>query len=120
MSQEQDRLLEIFAGLGAEGQAMLLSYAEFLAGRAAGKPPAGPAAVPEPRPIAPAEDETVVAAIRRLSESYYMLDKSKVLHETSALMSEHMLQGRDRVEVIEELELVFRRHYERLCAGGEG
>ena len=62
-----------------------------------------------PRP----ENESVVAAIRRLSKSYRMLDKSDMLHETSDLMSSHVLKGRPAEEVIDELEVLFLRHYEK-------
>ena len=41
-----------------------------------------------------------------------MLDKSLLLNETSALMTQHVMQGKDAVEVIDELELLFRRVYE--------
>ncbi len=41
-----------------------------------------------------------------------MLDKDKILTETSSLMTQHVVQGRDVVEVIDELELVFERHYD--------
>lgn len=27
-------------------------------------------------------------------------------------MTQHVMQGRDRIEVIDELEVLFRRHYE--------
>lgn len=67
-----------------------------------------PADIPRP------ESESVVAAIRRLSQTFPMLDKEALLHETSALMTAHLMQGRGAVEVIDELEIVFRRHYERV------
>jgi hypothetical protein len=43
-----------------------------------------------------------------------MLDKSDLLHEASELMTTHLMQGRPAAEVIDELEVVFRRHYERV------
>jgi hypothetical protein len=43
-----------------------------------------------------------------------MLDRSKMLNETSVLMTQHVISGRDAVEVIDELEILFRRHYENL------
>ena len=62
----------------------------------------------KPRPA----DESVIAAIKRLSQSYPMLDKAVLLNKTSLLMSEYMLRGRNKNEVIDELEAVFMRHYE--------
>lgn len=40
-----------------------------------------------------------------------MLNKDKLLHETTSLVTEHMMKGRDANEVIDELEAVFERHY---------
>jgi len=59
------------------------------------------------------ENETIVGAIRRLSASYPMLEKSKLLHEANALMTEHIMQGRDVDAVIDELEALFAKHYEK-------
>jgi hypothetical protein len=42
-----------------------------------------------------------------------MLDKAKLLNETSALMAQHVMQGRPAEEVIDELEIVFEMHYRR-------
>mgnify|MGYP006280857405 CR=1 FL=1 len=112
MSDASERLLEVFSRLDADERESLLAFAEFLESRRPRQPsapevPAEPVAIPRP------DGETVVQAVRRLSETYPMLDKSQVLHESSNLMAEHMLQGRDAVEVIDELEGVFERHYRR-------
>ena len=42
-----------------------------------------------------------------------MLEKSVVLHEASALMGAHVMQGRSANEVIDELETLFRKAYDR-------
>ena len=76
--------------------------------------PAEPRELPEPRDIPRPDSEKVVAAIKRLSQTYFMLDKSKMLGYTSDLMTQHIIHGRDGVEVIDELELVFLREYEKL------
>jgi hypothetical protein len=55
--------------------------------------------------------ETVVMAIKRLTRTYPMLDRRKLIGRTSQLMAEHALQGRAAVEVIDELEMVFERYY---------
>lgn len=104
----KERLTQIAALLDEADRQSLLAFAEFLAARS--RPQMGPAVEPEsiPRP----DRESVVAALRRLSKTYHMLDKSKVLHESSGLMSQHIMQGRDAVEVIDELEAVFRRYYD--------
>jgi hypothetical protein len=105
---EPQRLQRLFRQLPPEQQQTLLAFAEFLQSRIASKPPPPTEPVLKPRP----PDESVVAAIKRLSQSYPMLDKAAMLDETSSLMSTHLLQGRDRIEVIDELEAVFLRHYE--------
>jgi hypothetical protein len=43
-----------------------------------------------------------------------MVEKDDLLHEASSLMSAHVMQGKAAVEVIDELEIVFRRHFERV------
>lgn len=98
-------LREIFAQLPPAEQQTLLAFAEFLHSRL--PLPAPVQAHILPRPV----DESVVAAIKRLSKSYPMLDKAKMLDKTSLLMTEHVLSSRDKVEVIDELEKLFLEHY---------
>ena len=116
---EQARLLDLIETLSPEQQRHLLSYAEYMAANSAGlervtepEPPLEPLAIPRPA------DETVVAAIRRLAATYPMLDRDPLLHETSALMGAHIMQGRPAPQVIDELEILFRRHYEDVGRDG--
>lgn len=51
-------------------------------------------------------------AIKRLTQTYPMLDRRKLLADTSKYVAQHALEGRSAVEVIDELEVVFSRHYE--------
>ncbi len=111
MTKEEKQLLEFFARLDSERRLGLLEYAEFLASRCVPMEEQVPEPASEPRP----ENETVIAAIRRLSRSYPMLDKGKMFHETSALMTQHVMQGRDAIEVIDELELIFERQYQAMA-----
>jgi hypothetical protein len=104
------RLRKLFRELSEADQQTLLDFAEFLAGR--GRAPEDEV-VPEPLEIPRPESESVVKAIKRLSESYFMLDKDHMINETSALMAQHIMQGRDASEVIDELEAVFSRHYQK-------
>ena len=103
-------IAEIAGRLSAEDQASLLKFAQFLEQQS---PPREPEPLPEPEPIPRPEQESVVKAMRRLSATYHMLDRSKLLNETSALMAQHVMQGRPAVEVIDELEGVFRTHYDK-------
>lgn len=103
-----DKLLAILEELPEDKRTELLHYAEFLHARfAVPREPEEPAVIPRP------ETESVVRAIQRLRLTYPMLDPAKLLSETSVLMSQHVMQGRDRVEVIDDLEVLFRTHYER-------
>ena len=104
------RLVDIFRALGQEDQRLLLKFAEFLAGKE--DCPELPKAVPlEPKQLPRPRRESVVHAIKRLSRSYHMLDRSHMLTETSSLMAAHVLNGRPAEEVIEELEALFSRYY---------
>ena len=115
----QDKIAGVLQGLSPADQEAVLNFAEFLLSRAP-TPAAIPAArveIPEPELCPRPQDEKVVAAIKRLSKGYYMLDKNKMLGVTSDLMTQHILQGRDATEVIDELEQVFADHYRQLKQG---
>ena len=113
MKQSEKRLLKLYSELSEEDQRMLLAFAEFLHARG----------VPErmeplpPQPIPRPAQETVIAALKRLSQSYPMLDKARMLNETSVLVAQHVMQGRAAGEVIDELEVIFERHYRTLASG---
>ena len=73
--------------------------------------------IPEPEVIPRPQDEKVVAAVKRLSKTYFMLDKKKMLGVTSDLVTQHLLHGRDALEVIDELERVFEENYLQMKQG---
>lgn len=106
---EERRLLRLYSSLEEGDRTTLLAFAEFLAARAT---PAQQAPLPEPTLLPRPERESVIGAIKRLSAGYPMLDRAQMLNETSSLMAQHVIQGRPAREVIDELEQVFRRHYE--------
>ena len=114
----QQRLLKLFRALSPAAQDSLLSYAEFLVERGVADT-GSPAPQAVPADIERPESESVIAAIRRLSATFHMLDRDELLHETSALMTAHVMQGKPAVEVIDELEVVFRRHYESVKSPSE-
>ena len=62
----------------------------------------------------------MIAAIRRLSATYSMLDRGAMLNETSALMSAHVLQGQGATQTIDALEALFVRHYETFRTRNQG
>lgn len=108
ISSEKKRLSHIFQQLPKTHQQTLLSFAEFLHARLP-----KPSPEPEPELLPRPPNESVILAIKRLSKSYPMLDKATLLNDTSRLMTEHILQGRDKIEVIDELETLFLQHYQK-------
>jgi hypothetical protein len=119
-SADERRLLRLFRSLDPEAGRTLLAFAEFLGERGAdagGRRAQLPASVAEPTPEDRPAQETVIAAIKRLRRSYPMLDSGTMLHETSALMTAHVLQGRAAESVIDELEALFAARYAALKEG---
>lgn len=104
------RLVELYARLPEAERKSLLDFAEFLASRCEPVEPVSLEPLTIPRPA----EESVVAAMKRLRETYPMLDHSKLLHEASGLMAQHLMQGRPAPEVIDELEQMFLRQLEKL------
>ena len=121
MASAEQQLTEYFQQLAAGDQATLLAFAAFLASRggpshnATVKPPE-PVAIPEPEIIARPDEESIVGALKRLSKSYPMLDKAEMLNATSDLVATNIMQGSEPVGVIDELEDIFRTHYEQLVS----
>lgn len=107
MSPDEKKLNQLFSRLDESGRENLLSYAEFLMLRTETESIISAEPVFIERP----EDESVMAALKRLSRTYPMLDKSKLLHETTALTTQHLMQGREGTDVIDECERLFQRHY---------
>ncbi|MEA3638655.1 MAG: hypothetical protein VBE63_01770 [Lamprobacter sp.] len=121
-SAPERRLLKILRALNAQDRAALMAFAEFLmaggagaAGSLSGDRASAPAT--EPQQEARPPQESVVAAIKRLRRVYPMLDPGEMLHETSALMAAHLLQGRDAAAVIDELEVLFVSRYQTQLPG---
>ena len=110
MERDEKQLLDLFERLAPEQQDGLIAFAEFLGGSAS--PAAGTASEPVaiPRP----DGERVTMAIRRLVRSYPMLDRKRLMAEASQFMAQHALESRPAREVIDELEAVFARHYQKM------
>ena len=111
MNRDEQKLLAIFDRLEPEQQDKLIEFAEFLAVGDAG---AGKSVAVEPRDMPRPQEETVTMAIRRLVSTYPMLDRRRLMAETSLCLAEHALHGRAAHEVIDELEIVFAHHYRTL------
>jgi hypothetical protein len=102
------QLTELFARLPEQDQQSLLDFALFLTH----KNKDNYVDFPEPKPIDRAEGESVIAAIKRLKQVYFMLNMDSLIDETSTYMTQYMVQGRDVNEVIDDLEQSFNKHYE--------
>ncbi len=110
LQNAEQKLSKIYRQLDKENQRSLLDFAEFLQAKTQAKVAAQGIQEPqlEPRP----EKESVIAAIKRLSNGYPMLDRTDLFDKTSELMMQHTLQGRDAAKVIDDLEAYFAEHYQ--------
>jgi len=106
----EKKLLQLYRALPEPERATLLDFAAFLASRAAPQS----REIPEPMPLPRPAEESVVRAIRRLMETYHMLDRDKLLHETAHYVTQHVIHGRPASEVIVELEKMFEGRYREL------
>ena len=100
-------LTSIFENLPEQDQNTLFEFAEFLKSRA----PEVADKITEPLGISRPDEESVVAAIKRLKKNYPMVSQKALLNETSELMMQHMMQGKVAADVIDELELLFENKY---------
>lgn len=106
MNKAEQTLLTLYRSLSTERRQGLLDYAHYLEGCEPVKDRVRER-VEIPRP----EEESVVAAIRRLTASYPMLERTTLLDQTTGLMAQHLMHGRDAVEVIDQLEELFKERY---------
>jgi hypothetical protein len=100
----EGRLLGAWRRLDADRRVALLEFAEFLAARA--EVPRS-ARVSTLRP----EGESVVHAVRRLNASYPMLDRGPLVRPVGDLLSQHLVDGRVAVAVIDDLEALYAAAY---------
>jgi len=110
LNKSEKQLLNLYRDLPKAARNNLLDFAAFLAER---YPPQTQVAK-EPLEIPRPTEESVIAAVKRLSATYPMLNKDTMLHDTSALVTQHLIQGRDAMVVIDELENIFRQGYESM------
>lgn len=117
---DQRKLLQLYKGLGTQDRANLVAFAEFLGQRSSDASTEDESNISlEPIPIPRPAEESVVSAIKRLSASYHMLDRSELLTQTSSLMTAHLIHGRSAIEVINELEELFADQYTQYLAARE-
>ncbi len=118
MTKIEKKLLAVLADLDKDDRNSLLSFADFLLQKAKKEGRLlernverniEPVLIPRPA------DERVVAAIKRLSATFPMLHKDSMINETASLMTQHLIQGRAAVDVIDELEVLFQNRYKEFC-----
>ena len=116
MKKSEKQLLNLYRSLPKEARHTLLDFARFLVERY----PPEVVTVAEPLGIPRPSEESVIAAVKRLSATYPMLNKDTMLHETSALVAQHLIQGREATEVIDELEIIFLQRFQSLATDDTG
>jgi hypothetical protein len=112
MTSDEKQLLESFRALPTKDQDTLLSFANFL--NTQKYPEEEAQEIQQPLGLPREEGESVVKAVKRLTANYPMVSPDNLFHETSRLMSEHLMQGREAVEIIDELETIFLNEYQKL------
>ena len=110
MKRDAKTLANLFNTLDKDRQQSLFDYAEFLQSKygMVKQEVSQPIEIPKP------EDESVVGAIKRMKQSYPMIDSMEVFAVASNLMTDHMVKGRDVEEVINEIEALFEDTYKKL------
>jgi len=110
MSSDKKCLLRLFRALSEANRKSLTDYAEFLGTREVVASVVDvsqtPLAIPRP------EQESVIKAVKRLMLTYPMLGRDTLLQDTSTLVTRHVIHKLPALEVIDELELLFKRHYD--------
>jgi len=104
MEKQEKKLLEIFRSLNLEDKNAVLNFAGFLYEK---NSPEKNNSDMQPLEIMPPPEESVIAAMKRLKKTYPMIDSLTVFDQASTLLSAHLLQGRDKKEIIDELEKLF-------------
>lgn len=102
--------MHLFRRLDSGGQDSLLDFAEFLSARRVDNS----RTVTEPLSIPRPENESVVSAMKRLTKTYPMLEPKDLFTQASSLMTQHVMRGREAMEIIDELEQLFHEHYEKI------
>lgn len=108
MNKSEKTLIKYYDSLSSDEREMLLSFAEFLAGRSINNQ-----TIQVPVQIERPAEESIIAAIKRLSTIYSMIDKSKLLSEVSDKVTGHVVHGQELSKVIDELEVFFKQEYEQ-------
>ena len=136
MTEQEQTLLALFNNLSEQDAQTLLRFAEFLANSDSpieivaesktepqdekAQQPASEASIPQPVQIEKPVEEKVVDALKRLSATYPMLDKKKLLDKASALVAQHVMFGQPAAVVINQIEEMFRKEYDQFVEDYKG
>ena len=132
MTEQEQTLLQLFNDLSEQDARTLLRFAEFLAQAeipvetvkqqstvSQSQSTTAPAqateesAIPQPVAIEKPNEEKVVDALKRMSATYPMLEKKKLLDKASALVAQHVMFGQPAAVVIGQIEDMFKKEYEK-------
>lgn len=108
--KSSDALIDLYQSMDDERKRSLCDFADFLYAQAEPISKEIPAPEDVPRP----QQETVVGAVKRLKIKYHMVESMTVFSAASTLMTDHMVKGRDVIEVIDEMDALFEDAYEKL------
>ncbi len=116
LPKEQRLLLRLFSRLDVSRRASLQAFAEFLCQQQEqeeqGNASSLASEIQAPEDIPRPEEESVVAAMRRLTGTFPMINRDALLDRATSLMTSHMLQGQPAAQIIDELEALFEEHYQ--------
>lgn len=123
MNEQEQKLLDYFRRLSAPDSHALLRYAEFMASPAASSTVTTTVEIEtavletgteiqKPQLIERPQNERVVDALKRLSSSYPMLEKKKLLDKSADFVAQHVMFGKPAKDVIDEIETMFATAYQ--------
>ena len=107
----EQALLKAFRQMTPTAQCTLVRFADYLSQR---HPVVPPSVSEQPLQVPRPEEESVIAAIRRLANTYPMLESDAVFSAATTLMTRHVMGQQVAVEVIDELEAIFKARYDDL------
>ena len=107
----EQALLKAFGRMTPSAQCTLVDFADYLSRRhSVAAPSISQQPLQVPRPV----EESVIAAIQRLAKTYPMIDSDNVFSAATTLMTRHVMGQQATVEVIDELEAMFKARYDDL------
>jgi len=136
LTEQEQTLLALFNNLTEQDAQTLLRFAEFLANSDSpieivdepetklqeDEPQRSVAtsSIPQPVPIERPAEEKVVDALKRMSATYPMLEKKKILDKASALVAQHVMFGQPAAVVINQIEEMFKKEYAQFVENYKG